>query len=42
MFLGATLTSVPTGILIPEERVNDASAIRLKDTGNVSLGALLS
>ena len=38
--LDATLKCVPAGISIPEERVNDVSAIRLKDARNISLDGM--
>ena len=40
MSLDATLECVPAGISIPDERVIDVSAIRLKDTRNISLIAM--
>lgn len=40
MSLDATLKCVPAGISIPDARVNDVSAIRLKDTRNISLVAM--
>ena len=40
MSLDATLKCVPAGISIPDERVMNVSAIRLKDTRKISLVAM--